>query len=148
QPGRQLGELLPGPLEFPGAGIAHLGRVAGCVVDQGVTMAPVGPPRAGRAPGDPVPDEVRDLRAPGVEKADRPGITDLPGLERGPHERIRTVVVGLDQMDYQLAPVLAPGPGGECDRPRRQHEAAGPGEIHRTVSADRLLTRCVSEGIP
>src|SRR5262249_43833725 len=62
---------------------------------------------------------------------DRPGVRDLAGLEPGPHESVGTVVVGLGQVNFQLAGAVGAGRCGGRERAGRQNDRARPGEFHR-----------------
>src|SRR5262249_9948205 len=70
QLGSQFGDLLLGPLDLAGPGLPDLGHVAGCVIDKGIALPPVGPALLGDPPGDRVPNKIGHLGALAVEEAD------------------------------------------------------------------------------
>src|SRR5262245_61479794 len=100
------------------------------MVDRNVAMSPIGPALLRHPPGDRVPYEIWNLQSLVVEEADRPGVCNLTWLELGPHESIGTIVVGLNQVDRQLAVARGGGPSGHLYRTSHEHDPARISEFH------------------
>src|SRR5205085_2282904 len=73
------------------------------MIHRGVVMPPLFAPLGRRLPSHRVPDEIRNLGPAGGEESYGPRIARLAGVERRAHQCVRTVDVGLNDVNREVA---------------------------------------------
>src|SRR5215471_8927120 len=106
------------------------------MVELGIAASPIGASFPGDAPGERIPDEIRNLSAGIVEESHRPRIRQLTRLKLGPHKGVGAIVVGLSQVNLEVSWLLGTG-GIECQRTNHQQDCTcGPGFHVCTLAAN------------